>query len=170
MAFQKQVNEGQTLGFPGQFYDASVRRVTSYPNPGIETDAEAVGMVFTLDDTGVLHLGGDGKFAGILCHASSLGRPGLDASMAALAGETLELADMGRIIVTSQTAANPGDEVYYSCDTGAVAGTAADDGLILIPGARFALFGVTAGGPAVIQLDPGVMITVEVEAPAQGNS
>jgi hypothetical protein len=74
----------------------------------------------------------------------------------------LELADMGRVIARSLVAAAPGDEVYFDTASGEIAGTAEDDGLAVIPGARFAFFSVEAGGLAVIQLDPGVVFRVEV--------
>ena len=88
-------------------------------------------MVFTLAGDGNVQLGGDGKFAGILCHPWGLARPGLDATLAVAANDALELADMGRLIVRSAVAANPGEKVFYDTATGAIAGTAEDDGLAL---------------------------------------
>jgi hypothetical protein len=170
MAFQSAVESAQPFGFPGQFYDASVRRVTAYPNPGLDKEEEAVGMVFTLAGDGNVQLGGDGKFAGILCHPWALARLGFDATLAVAANDALELADMGRLIVRSAVAASPGEKVFYDTATGAIAGTAEDDGLAQIPGATFALFGATAGGLAVIQLDPGTMFTTIVEVPSQSSS
>ncbi|MDR2745583.1 MAG: hypothetical protein LBB66_10395 [Desulfovibrio sp.] len=161
MAFQSAVESAQPLGFPGQFYDASIRRVTVYPNPGLDEEAEAVGKAFTLAEGGNVQLGGSGKFAGILCHPLSLGRQGFGATLAVADNDALELADMGRLVVQSAVAANPGDPVYFNATSGAIAGTAEDEGLVQIPGATFALFGAEAGGLAVIQLDPGVTIQVE---------
>jgi hypothetical protein len=164
MAFQSIVNDSQPLGWPGQFYDASLRRVTAYSLPGLTDIPAAVGKVFTLGADGNPQLGGDGTFAGILCHPLSLGRIGLESSLTARSGENLELADAGRIIVQSAVAAVPGDAAYYEPASGAIAGTAEGGTLIQIPGARFALFSVEAGGLAVLQLDPGVMIRVETPA------
>jgi hypothetical protein len=163
MAFQKEVKDSQPLGWPGQFYDASPRRVTAYSLPGMENIPEAVGKVFTLGSDRVPQLGGDGAFAGILCHPISLGRLGFDAVTDVAAGEMLELADMGRIIIRSSAAADPGMPVYYDPENGRIAGPGENGGLIRIPGASYILFHVDDGGLGVIGIDPGMTIVNNID-------
>lgn len=156
MAFQKTVHTVQALGQAGEFYDDTPRRTTAYAvgNPG---DAKAaVGKVFTFDDSGNPVPGGAGKFAGILAHPKGQARTGLDPSSALPSGRVAELADMGRVIVTTTRAAAAAKGVQYDVLTGDIAGSAPENpenGMAVIPGATFVLFDAPADAPAVVQLD-----------------
>lgn len=155
MPFQNTISTRQSLGQPGDFYDATPRRVTAYKLTGIDRSTPCIGRVFTLDASGNPQLGGTGPFAGILVNPMSLARQGLDATQAVNEGTGGELADMGRIIVNTTAAAVPGDRVQYDAGSGEItgAGTATPPaGMANIPGAAFAIFAATANGLAVVQL------------------
>lgn len=163
MTFQKEVRINQALGQPGEFYDATPRRVTACKLEGIDSTKAAIGRVFTLDASGKPQLGGEGTFAGILCHPKSYARLGLDAKTAIAQGSNGELADMGRLIVLSTAVAKPGDAVQYNIATGEIAGAASGAGKAPVPGAIFALFDVEAGGLAVIQMNGAAIQAQEGE-------
>ena len=153
MSFQKSVNFSQAVGQPGDFYDATPRRVTAYKLTGIDADTPGIGRVFTLDASGNPQRGGTGPFAGILVNPMSLARQGLDPTQAVNQGTNGELADMGRIIVLTKGAAKPGQPVLYDTATGEIAGTGeAGSGTAVIPAAAFAVMAAEAGGAAVVQL------------------
>lgn len=153
MSFQKTVPSSLAVGQPGDFYDATARRVTSYLLTGIDADKPSIGRVFTLGSSGTPQLGGTGAFAGILVNPMSLARQGLDGTQAIKQGTNAELADMGRIIVRTKGAAKPGQSVLYDTATGDILGTGeAADGKAVIPGAVFAIFAAEAGGVAIVQM------------------
>lgn len=152
MPFQNTVNIKQALGQPGDFYDAAPRRVTVYKLTGIDRTTPCVGRVFTLDASGEPQLGGVGAFAGLLVNPKSLANQGMD-GQAASQGINAELADMGRVIVTTSGPALPGQAVLYDTATGEIVGTGSPSGgQAAIPGATFAVFAAYAGGVAVVQL------------------
>lgn len=155
MAFQTTVYKKQALGQPGDFYDATVRRVTAYKLETIDSSMDSIGRVFTFDADGKPQIGGTGKFAGVLIHPRSLARLGLAPSLAQPQGVNAELADMGRVIVKTTGAAAVKDAVRYSMVTGEIAGgggAVPGQNLAVIPGAFFILFPAVADGLAVIQL------------------
>ncbi|MDL2313384.1 hypothetical protein LJC36_00210 [Desulfovibrio sp. OttesenSCG-928-C14] len=155
MALQKTVNKEQALGQPGQFYDASLRRVTAYKLDNVDSKKESIGRVFTFDADGQPQLGGTGKFAGILCHPQAYARLGLEPSLAVAQGSAGELADLGRLVVLSSATAKPADKVQYDTTTGEIAGAAPEEaaaGMALLPGAVFFMYSAEADGLAVIQL------------------
>lgn len=155
MSLQKTINKYQPLGIPGQFYDATLRRATAY-NPGPDgLDSEHFGRVLTFDAAGEPQIGGEGKFAGILLHPHAYARTGLEGVGAVLQGGTIELADVGRIVVLSTAAAAPQDKVQYDTATGEITGVAPASpgaGMAVLPDAEFILFDAEADGLAVIQL------------------
>lgn len=155
MPFQTTINKEQALGQPGDFYDATVRRVTAYKLETIDSSRESVGRVFTFDVSGKPQFGGTGRFAGILIHPRSLARLGLEPTLNLPQGTNAELADIGRVIVTTTAAANIGDSVLYNTNTGEIMGSGASatgPNTAVIPGANFILFTAEADGLAVIQL------------------
>lgn len=159
MAFQTEVHKEQALGQPGDFYDASIRRVTAYKLDTIDSTIPVIGKVFTFDASGEPVLGGTGRFAGILLHPKAYARLGLAPTLALPSESNAELADIGRIIVTTTAAAAPTNAVQYNTTTGDIAGAAPDtpaDGMAVIPGATFFMFEAAAGGLAVVQLDMAV--------------
>lgn len=156
MALQKTVYDTQALGQAGDFYDASIRRVTAYKLDTINSTIPVIGKVFTFDNTGAPVLGGTGRFAGILLHPKAYARLGLDPTLALPSESNVELADIGRIIVTTTGAASPTSTVQYNTTTGDIVGAAPDtleDGMAVIPGATFFMFEAAANGLAVVQLD-----------------
>lgn len=156
MAFQKTVHTVQALGQAGEFYDDTPRRATAYALGVLDDAKNAVGKVFTFDDSGTPVLGGTGKFAGILTHPKGQARTGLDPSPALPSGRAAELADMGRVIVITTRAAVSSSGVQYDATTGDIAGSAPENpenGMAVIPGATFVLFDAAANAPAVVQLD-----------------
>lgn len=156
MPFQKTVNVKQALGQPGEWYDATPRRVTAYKLETIDSSIHSIGRVFTFDASGKPQRGGTGAFAGILVHPKAYARLGLEPTTMLPQGINAELADMGRLIVSSTAAAAIGDGVQYDTTTGAITGTAPANpgaGMAVIPGATFILFAAEANGLAVIQLN-----------------
>jgi hypothetical protein len=151
MPFQTVVNKTLALGVPGEFYDAGPRRVTAWKLAGIA--GARVGRVFTFDADGQPQLGGEGAFAGILCHPKEYVRPGLEASLAVREGSAAGLADKGRLIALTTAAAGAGEAVYYDSGTGEIAGSAAGAGLVAIPGAKFVFFSAEANELAVLELN-----------------
>ena len=157
MAFQTEVRADLALGRPGEFYDATIRRSTAYKFDTMDSAKPAIGKVFTFDGSGSPVLGGDGPFAGILIHPNAYARPGLDPTLALPSGSIAELADAGRLIVTTTAAATIGAKVQYDTATGDIAGAAPETpgaGMAGIPGATFILFDAEANGLAVVQLNP----------------
>lgn len=155
MGFQTTVRASQAFGVPGEFYDTSPRRATSYVLDGEGVIARA----FTLTaEEGKVRMGGLGPFAGILMSPKSYVRPGTESSgtLAVAGGTQVETADKGRIIVTLSTAAKPGDTVVYDTTTGELSsvsdGASPGSGKLAVPGAKVALFTVAAGGVAVIEM------------------
>lgn len=156
MAFQKTVHTVQPLGQAGEFFDDTPRRATVYALGTLDGATGAVGKVFTFDGSGAPVLGGTGKFAGILAHPKGQARIGLDPSTALPSGKIAELADMGRVIVTTTRPAAASKGVQYDTATGDIAGSAPETpetGMAVIPGATFVLFDAQADAPAVVQLD-----------------
>lgn len=159
MTFQTTVNPTQALGQPGEFYDASIRRVTAHKLDGIDSATLAIGKVFTFDASGKPVLGGTGKFAGILIHPKAYARLGLEPPLALPSECNAELADVGRIIVTTTAAAAPAKGVQYNTTTGDIAGAAPGTpaaGMATIPGATFFMFEAVANGLAVVQLNMAI--------------
>lgn len=155
MGFQTTVRDRQAFGVPGEFYDTSPRRATSYVLDGEGVIARA----FTLAaEEGKVGMGGTGPFAGILMSPKSYVRPGTGYSgtLAVADGTQVEIADKGRIIVTLATAAKPGDAVVYDTATGELSSVSdpatPGNGKLAVPGAKVALFTVEAGGLAVMEM------------------
>lgn len=155
MPFQKEVRMQQAFGIPGEFYDTSPHRATSYV---LESEA-VIGRACTLSATeGAMKMGGDGAFAGILISPKQHGRPGSDfaPTMTLPSGTQAQAADKGRLIVILKNAAKPGEAIVYETATGELSAVAdaanPGSGKKAVPGARVALFEVTAGGPAVIEM------------------
>lgn len=154
--YQKTVHANQSLGQPGEFYDDSPRRVTSWPGDHIDGQTEVIGRVFTFDASGLPVPGGDGAFAGILVGPNSHARIGLAPSTALGRGAALGLADLGRVIVTTSGAASPNTAIMYDKATGLIAGTAAAElpaGKILLKSAKFFRFSSEANGLAVVEIN-----------------
>ena len=157
MAFQKEVHTTQALGQPGEFYDATARRATAYRFDALDGAKPAIGKVFTFDASGRPVLGGTGPFAGIMIHPKARARLGLDPILTLPSGSNAELADSGRVIVSTTAVATPGSGVQYDTATGDIAGNAPSSpaaGKAAIPGATFILYGAAAGDLAVVQLNP----------------
>lgn len=155
MAFQTTVYKEQALGQPGDFYDATVRRVTAWKLETIDSSMDSIGRVFTFNAEGIPQLGGTGTFAGVFMHPRSLARLGLAPSLAQPQGVNGELADMGRVIVKTTGAAAVMDTVRYNTGTGEIAGggdAVPGQNLAVLPGAFFILFPAEADGLAVVQL------------------
>lgn len=155
MALQKEVRTTQAFGVPGEFYDTTPRRVTSYALEGKAIIARAC----TLGGSeGRIKMGGEGTFAGILMSPKQHVRPGTEfvATLELPAETQVEAASGGRVIVTLASAAEPGNAVVYDTTTGELSAVAdpanPGAGKKTISGAQVALFTVESGGMAVIEM------------------
>lgn len=149
---QTTVNTKLAFGVPGSFYDNSPRRVDPYT-----VEEGAIGLAYTVNssDSSKADMGGTGVFAGIAVNTKEYVINGLTASMAFRAGDTAQLATMGRIVLKLADAVTIGQACFYNETTGELkpgtAGATISD-YVEIPGSRFVLVNALANEQSVLQL------------------
>lgn len=146
-------------GIPGEFSRSQNQETRgAMLDSAVEANNVVGRVVFTVDGSDYnVGVAADGNIAGILCSPKSSVRPSLS-PQAFLPNDTqVQVAESGYMFVTVAAAAAPGDFVYYSDTTGAIAtaapATAAPAGHSRLPGGTVKGLNVTAAGIAEIQFD-----------------
>lgn len=157
MAFQKTVNQYQTLGIPGEFADDSPSRVTPYSCLANSSAQPTVGYVFTQGtNDNEAKVGGSGAYLGVLVEPKQYANfANLSASLAVNPGTNGEICSMGHIFVKSATAFEPGYLAEYEPATGAIsaiADTLSTATAVQIPAARFIKVSGAAGTVGILEL------------------
>lgn len=159
MPFQKTVNKELALGVPGNFYDVSPRRVSTFVSKANDTVLPAFGLACTVDGAAA-KVGGTGKFLGIFVDTHSVPLyGGLTPSVSVPAGTMLPVASFGRVLVKVGAAVTHDSSLpVYNTTTGEISGVAAGSssagaGYAFIPGAKFVFVDAAANGTAILQLN-----------------
>lgn len=163
MALQTSVRVDQTTGIVGEvIYSGPMRAIPGILNTGTASN-NVIGRAFThvaANDREVA-AGGTGVFAGILISPKELSTSGttsgaLEPTTTLPNNTTVELLQMGYVVVSLSTDAAIGDDVCYVDATGALfavdPGAAAGTGNTKIPNAKVAYYNTTGAGLAVIKL------------------
>ena len=161
MSFQNTVYVKQTPGIPGDFADASPRRVATKVVCKNDTVLPTVGCAFTLPDTSTpekVAIGGTASFAGIFVNSKEQVRAfGLESALTVADNSIGDICTFGHIWVKSEAAVTVGMVGVYNVSTGAisamVSGGTVAEGYAEIPNSKFIHVNAGTSGMAVLELN-----------------